>query len=76
MQLKPKLHWFAGAKDQKYVQLFNQLKADGFIEDMHVIKDSSHRVIFDNPVELAKEIVETLHLPQFNTNLENMKESL
>jgi len=61
-QLKPKLHWFAGEKDGKYVDLFHNLKIDGFIEDTMVIKGSSHRVPFDNPEELARQLVQRLKL--------------
>jgi 2-succinyl-6-hydroxy-2,4-cyclohexadiene-1-carboxylate synthase len=60
--LKPKLHWFAGEKDGKYVDLFHNLKVDGFIEDVVIIKGASHRVIFDTPEELARQLVQRLKL--------------
>ncbi len=60
--LKPKLHWYAGEKDLKFVQLFQHLKAEGFIEDMHIIKDAGHRVIFDQPQDLANQLVQNLKL--------------
>jgi 2-succinyl-6-hydroxy-2,4-cyclohexadiene-1-carboxylate synthase len=60
--LKPKLHWFAGDKDGKYINLFHNLKVDGFIEDVTIIKNASHRVIFDNPTELARQLVQRLKL--------------
>ncbi len=60
--LKPKLHWFAGEKDGKYVNLFHNLKVDGFIEDINIVKGASHRVIFDSPKELARLLVQRLKL--------------
>jgi hypothetical protein len=60
--LKPKLHWFAGEKDEKYIGLFHDLKVDGFIEDINVVKDATHRVIFDKPVEFAQLLVQRLKL--------------
>lgn len=60
--LKPKLHWYAGEKDTKFVQLFQHLKSEGFIEDVHVIKGAGHRIIFDNPQDLAQRLVQDLKL--------------
>lgn len=60
--LKPKLHWFAGDKDRKFIDLFQNLKVDGFVEDINVVKGASHRVIFDNPEELARLLVQRLKL--------------
>lgn len=62
VNLKPKLHWYAGEKDKKYVDLFQHLRADGFIEDVHTIKGASHRVIFDKPDDLARQLVHNLNL--------------
>ncbi len=62
LPLKPKLHWFAGEKDGKFVDLFNNLKVEGFIEDISVVKGAGHRVIFDNPQELARLLVQRLKL--------------
>ena len=60
--LKPKLHWFAGEKDGKFVDLFQNLKGLGFIEDLVIVKGASHRVIFDNPHDLARQLVKRLKL--------------
>lgn len=60
--LKPKLHWYAGEKDIKFVNLFHHLKTEGFIEDVHVIKEAGHRIIFDRPKDLAEQLVQDLKL--------------
>lgn len=62
VNLKPKLHWYAGEKDERFVGLFQHLKVDGFIEDVQVIKNAGHRLIFDNPEELAQQLVHSLKL--------------
>ena len=60
--LKPKLHWFAGENDHKYLSLFQDLKNAGFIEDVNVVKRAGHRLIFDNPAEVARLLVQKLDL--------------
>lgn len=60
--LKPKLRWYAGEKDQKYLNLFENLKAQGFIDELHVVKGAGHRIIFDNPEGLARQLVSDLNL--------------
>lgn len=62
VNLKPKLHWYAGERDIKYVELFRHLKAEGFIEDMSVIPGAGHRIIFDKPKDLADQLVRDLKL--------------
>lgn len=62
MQLQPKLHWYAGERDKKYLELFNALKNDGFLAEYHVVKDAGHRVIFDKPYDLAHQLVQDLKL--------------
>jgi len=62
MVLKPKIRWYAGERDAKFLNLFTQLKADGFIDEIHTVRDSGHRVIFDNPKELAQQLVRDLKL--------------
>jgi len=62
LPLKPKLHWFAGESDPKYLSLFQDLKVEGFIEDLNVVKNAGHRLIFDNPTELAAQLVQRLKL--------------
>ena len=60
--IKPKMHWYAGEKDQKFINLFNNLKIDGFIDSYRVVKGASHRIIFDNPAELAERLIEDLKI--------------
>ncbi|OFZ19558.1 MAG: hypothetical protein A2Z20_08320 [Bdellovibrionales bacterium RBG_16_40_8] len=60
--LRPKLHWYTGEKDEKYVHLFQELRNAGFINDYHVIEGSGHRVIFDQPGKLAEQLARDLSL--------------
>ncbi len=60
--LKPTLHWFAGEHDTNYRKLFEDLKTAGFIEDLSIIKNAGHRLIFDNPEELGRQLVQKLDL--------------
>ncbi|MEQ1664113.1 MAG: alpha/beta fold hydrolase [Bdellovibrionales bacterium] len=60
--LKSKIHWYAGEKDKKFIELFSHLKADGFVEDFQSIEKSSHRVIFDNPEALAEKLIKDLKI--------------
>lgn len=60
--LRPKLHWYVGEKDVKYVELFQRMKSDGFLDEFHTISEASHRVIFDQPEELARQLVRSLKL--------------
>lgn len=62
VDLKPKLRWYAGEKDIKFVELFRHLKTEGFIDDIYVIKGSGHRIIFDKPQDLADQLVRDLKL--------------
>jgi 2-succinyl-6-hydroxy-2,4-cyclohexadiene-1-carboxylate synthase len=60
--LEPKLHWYAGANDAKYLELYRCLRSAGLIGGFHVIRDAGHRVIFDEPRELARQLVVGLKL--------------
>jgi 2-succinyl-6-hydroxy-2,4-cyclohexadiene-1-carboxylate synthase len=60
--LKPKLRWYAGEHDARYRELFSNLKGMGFIENIQVVPNAGHRVLFDQPEELARRLVQDLNL--------------
>ena len=60
--LRPKLHWYAGAKDTKYVKLFELVQAVGLLGGFDAIPEAGHRVIFDRPRDLARQLVLNLNL--------------
>lgn len=51
---KNKISWLVGEYDQKFVQIAQDLYAHNTVNDVRIIKNSGHRVIFDSPEELAK----------------------
>lgn len=44
-----KTHWCVGEKDLKVRALYEELLASGVVGSLHVISESGHRLIFDNP---------------------------
>src|SRR5690606_31797934 len=49
---RDRITWVVGEQDRRYMALYGHLKAEGVIEDLAVIKNSGHRVLFDNPKAL------------------------
>jgi 2-succinyl-6-hydroxy-2,4-cyclohexadiene-1-carboxylate synthase len=48
--------WLAGLSDSKYVDLIRKLEGQSPLIQTRVVKDASHRVIFDQPEAVLKEI--------------------
>jgi len=60
--LEHKLHWYAGANDAKCIQRYERLRSAGLLEQFHATPNAGHRVIFDRPRELARQLVPDLKL--------------
>lgn len=59
---KEKMKWVAGERDSKIVSLYNHLKRDGVIQSLEIIKDSGHRLLFDQPDLVADLLVRAAKL--------------
>jgi 2-succinyl-6-hydroxy-2,4-cyclohexadiene-1-carboxylate synthase len=60
--LQKKIVWYVGQNDKKYVELYRQLAGDGLIDNIREVPGAGHRVIFDQPKELARQLVLDLKL--------------
>ena len=56
-EARKRITWVVGDRDARYLEHYNNLKAEGVIEDLVVIKNAGHRVIMDNPRDLRAELV-------------------
>ncbi len=61
-QEKEKMKWVAGERDSKLTTLYADLKNDGVIQNLEIIKDSGHRVLFDQPDLIADLVVRAAKL--------------
>jgi 2-succinyl-6-hydroxy-2,4-cyclohexadiene-1-carboxylate synthase len=55
-----KIHWLVGSRDEKFVQMAENLKLENPKLKVEVIDESSHRVLFDRPKSLAEKIQKLL----------------
>lgn len=59
---KEKMKWIVGERDTKLTSLYSVLKEDGIIQNLEIIKDSGHRVLFDQPDLIADLVVRAAKL--------------
>lgn len=60
--LRTKIHLMVGDKDEKYLAVYEQLWAQGFVADATLVENAGHRVLFDQPERIAQKLVEHLKL--------------
>lgn len=59
-QYSSKIMVIVGHRDEKYKNLFSEIKNDNPKLRLAVIEDSGHRVLFDNPEKMSQEVVKFL----------------